>query len=161
MLKVSECPEKKYMLMDMMTYLPDDILTKVDRASMAVSLESRNPLLDYRIAEYALSLPIEYVYYQGNKKRILKDLTYRYIGRKIMERPKKGFGVPVKKWLRSEWKTMTKGLLDEDYIQRQGIFNYSEVKKIIQQFNTNRDNKAGDYIWTLLVFQLWWDYYMK
>lgn len=78
-----------------------------------------------------------------------------------MERPKKGFGVPVKKWLRSEWKTMTKGLLDEDYIQRQGIFNYSEVKKIIQQFNTNRDNKAGDYIWTLLVFQLWWDYYMK
>ena len=82
MLKVSECPEKKYMLMDMMTYLPDDILTKVDRASMAVSLESRNPLLDYRIAEYALSLPIEYVYYQGNKKRILKDLTYRYIGRR-------------------------------------------------------------------------------
>lgn len=161
MLKVLECPEKKYMLTDMVTYLPDDILTKVDRASMAVSLESRNPLLDYRIAEYALSLPIEYVYYQGNKKRILKDLTYRYIDRKIMERPKKGFGVPVKKWLHTDWKVLTKGLLEEEYIQRQGIFNYSEVKKMIQQFNANRDNKVGDYIWTLLVFQMWWDYYMK
>lgn len=161
MLKVLECPEKKYMLTDMVTYLPDDILTKVDRASMAVSLESRNPLLDYRIAEYALSLPIEYVYYQGNKKRILKDLTYRYIDRKIMERPKKGFGVPVKKWLHADWKVLTKGLLEEEYIQRQGIFNYSEVKKMIQQFNANRDNKVGDYIWTLLVFQMWWDYYMK
>lgn len=150
-----------YMLMDMVTYLPDDIMVKVDRAAMAVSLETRAPLLDYRVIESAISLPLQYKLNDGNKKRILKDIAYDYIPKRLLDRPKQGFGVPVVEWMHDDFLCFTRGLLERDYIKKQGIFDVNAVGKMVDEFKLSPDMKNGNEIWSMLVFQLWWECYMK
>lgn len=146
--------ENRLSLMDFLMYLPDDILVKVDRASMAVSLESRIPLLDKDIIEFAWTLPSAYKIKGKDRKRVLKNVLYRYVPESMMQRPKKGFSVPVAQWIRNgkmhDW---SEELLDEKTIKSQGILDEANVRKLWKRF---LDTGYGYYkIWPLLVFQQW------
>lgn len=151
---------ENYMLTDMITYLPDDILTKVDRATMAFSLESRVPFLDYRVVEFALSLPIEYKYKDGNQKRILKDIAYDYVDKDLLDRPKQGFGVPIYEWLQTDFKGMTQNYFEENFLKRQGIFNPYKINEMVNEFKNRHNPEIARNIWTILVFQMWWEQYL-
>jgi asparagine synthase (glutamine-hydrolysing) len=140
---------------DYVGYLPDDILVKVDRASMAVSLEARAPLLDVRVLDFAWSLPDDYVVRDGAGKRVLKDVVYRHVPRELIDRPKRGFGVPVKDWLRGQLKPWAEELLSETLLRSQGIFDVDHVRRAWAQHQCGWDNHA-EMLWALLMFQAWW-----
>ncbi len=142
------------MLMDMVMYHPDDILVKVDRAAMAVSLETRVPMLDKDVVEFAWTLPIDYKKKDGVSKKVLRDVLYRYVPKEMMERPKKGFSIPIMKWLKEpELKSWAEALLDKKTIEQQGILNPDVVEKIWKDF-TERDIWRIQ-IWYILMFQEW------
>lgn len=145
---------------DYQTYLLDDILQKVDRAGMSVSLEGREPFLDHRVIEWAAQLPDAYKYNQGNKKFILKEIVHRHIPKSIMDRPKMGFGIPIGKWLQNELKPFADRYFDESFIRRQDIFNNTEVQRIRRSFYEGRVERA-EKIWYLLMFQMWYDKWMN
>lgn len=159
--------QERRMLLDMETYLPDDILCKVDRASMKYSLETRCPLLDTDVVEYAFSLPHGFKYKNGNKKRILKALAYQYVPRKLLDRPKTGFGVPMDRWLRGPLKPMLLDYTDRDFLVHQGIFDVDFTLKFVQEYLKKGDAGAGSgqnysgLVWAFLVFQQWYAYYMS
>lgn len=147
-------PLHNLMLMDMQMYHPDDILTKVDRTAMAVSLETRVPMLDKDVVEFAWTLPISYKK-QGNiTKKILRDILYQYVPRELMERPKKGFAIPLHKWLKQpglrEW---AETLLDERKIKEQGLLNSVSVRKLWDDFI--RRDIWRQQIWYVLMFEAW------
>lgn len=142
------------MLEDMMMYHPDDILTKVDRSAMAVSLETRVPMLDKDVIEFAWQLPIEYKKKDGIRKKVLKDVLYRYVPKDLMERPKKGFSIPVEKWLKEpELRAWAEALLDRKLIEQQGILNPDVVEYIWKDYIEN--NQWRIQIWYILMFQEW------
>lgn len=140
--------------MDYVNYMPDDILVKVDRATMSVSLEGRDPLLDHRIIEYAAQLPISYKFDLGNKKRIYKDILYQYVPREMMERPKSGFMMPVDSWLRGELRY----LLDDNFgdTLNPDYFNVEQVKRIKELYLQDKLDHENKIIWRILAFQLWY-----
>ena len=167
--------EKKYeeqswayrrMLIDMDTYLPGDILCKVDRSSMKYSLEARCPFLDKNIMEFSLGLPLEFKVRNGNLKSLIKDLVYRYIPKEMMDRPKQGFSVPIEKWLRSQLKEELLSYVERDYLIRQNIFEVDATRQFIQDFVVNGDKgkKTGQnytkFAWAYYVFQKWYEKYM-
>lgn len=140
--------------MDYQTYLLDDILQKVDRASMAVSLESREPFLDHRLIEWAAQLPDEYKYLNGTKKRILKDIVHKHIDPSLMDRPKMGFAIPIESWLQNELKDLVELYLSKHRIDAEGIFHWSEIEQLKNRFYAGR-KEFGVKIWYLLCFQMW------
>lgn len=158
--------QERRMLLDMETYLPGDILCKVDRASMRYSLETRCPILDTGVMEYAMGLPHEFKYYKGVKKRILKDITYEYIPRELLERPKKGFSVPLDKWMRGPLKEQVLSLSEKSFLDRQGIFDVDYVTGLISRYMQKGDGGSGTgenyspIIWAFLMFQKWYESYM-
>ena len=159
--------DKKYhstlsmmLAVDYQTYLLDDILQKVDRAGMSVSLEGREPFLDQRIIEWAAQLPDEYKYNNGNKKFILKEIVHKYIPKKMIDRPKMGFGIPIADWLLNDLKPFVDQYLEDGFITRQGIFNNHEVQRIRQSFYGGKIERA-EKIWYLLMFQMWYDKWMN
>lgn len=137
------------------TYMMDDILVKVDRASMYNSLEVRTPFLDTDIVEFANSLPIKLKCKGLQRKYILKKLLEGKLPKEIIYRKKKGFGMPIAKWLRTDLKPLVDELLNKEFINEQNIFNYDYIKTLVDDhMNMIRDNRK--YIWTLLVFQMWY-----
>lgn len=140
--------------MDYIDYMTDDILVKVDRATMSTSLEGREPLLDHRIIEYAAKLPISFKFDHGIKKRIYKDILYQYVPKDIMERPKKGFMMPVDDWLRGDLKY----LLDEHLGKslNSDYFNVEKVESLKKMFLGGKLKHENKIIWRILVFQLWY-----
>jgi asparagine synthase (glutamine-hydrolysing) len=136
-------------------YLPDDILAKVDRVGMAVGLEVRCPLLDTRVAEFAWSLPTGFLVDGRGGKRILKDLLARHVPREITERPKRGFGMPVDRWLRGPLRGWAEELLAEPLLRRQGLLDAGRVRRVWEQHQAGWCD-YGDLLWTLLMFQAWW-----
>ncbi len=146
--------QEKMMFLDTKTYLPDDILVKVDRAGMKVSLESRVPFLDPSVVEYAWSLPLDYKIHKGEGKKILKDVLYRYVPKELIDRPKKGFGTPVDSWLRNELKDWALSLLQESRINQQGYLNYNIIKKKWDEHQSGVRNWQAQ-LWSVLMFQLW------
>jgi asparagine synthase (glutamine-hydrolysing) len=140
------------------TYLLEDILVKVDRASMFNSLEVRAPFLDTRVVEFISSLPKEYKIKGNNGKRILKDLMRSKIPSNIIDRPKKGFGIPISLWLRNELKDLSEDLLSEDRIRQQGIFDYKYIHRLKKE-HQNKTQNHRKLLWNLMMFQLWQESY--
>ena len=145
---------------DYQTYLLDDILQKVDRAGMSVSLEGREPFLDQRVIEWAAQLPDEFKYYKGNKKYILKEIVHRHVPKEMMDRPKMGFGIPIGDWLLKDLKPFVDMYFDEAFILKQQIFNNDEIQRIRKSFYQGKIERA-EKIWYLLMFQMWYDKWMN
>ena len=158
--------QERRMLLDEDTYLPGDILCKVDRASMKYSIEARCPILDVNVMEYSYRLPHEYKYANGVKKRILKDRAYDYIPKELLDRPKVGFGVPLDKWMRGPLKEQLVDMCNVDYLKKQGIFDAAYVNKFIQEYLRTGDKgpaSGANYsktAWSFFVFQQWYRAYM-
>ncbi len=142
------------MLVDTCSYLPDDILVKVDRAAMAISLETRIPLLDHRIVEFALSLPLELNYKNRIGKRALRHVLDRYVPRVLVERPKMGFGVPMARWLRGALRDWAEDLLDETRLRQGGIFHPEPIRRRWREHLAGRYSRHYE-LWDILMFQAW------
>jgi asparagine synthase (glutamine-hydrolysing) len=144
---------------DYKTYLCDDIFTKVDRATMAVGLESREPLADHKIAEYVARLPLNLKYKKGENKYILRKLLYKYVPREILERPKQGFGIPIDSWLKRDLNVILREYLSEKTIKTQGIFDEKYIKESLDGYLSGKPDSAYKF-WFLLVFQMWYEKWM-
>jgi asparagine synthase (glutamine-hydrolysing) len=149
-------PIDQMMVMDIITYLPDDILVKVDRAAMSCSLETRAPFLDHRVARFAWSIPLEYKLNGNNTKWILRELLYRYVPKAIVERPKMGFGFPIDIWLREGLRDWAESLLSYQRLEQESIFDPEPIRKIWQQHLSGKYNWAIQ-LWPILMFQAWLD----
>lgn len=147
-------PQQRWMWLDTLTYLPDDILVKVDRASMAVSLEARVPLLDPGVVELAWRLPHASKARNWTGKLILRDILARYVPPALFERPKKGFGVPIASWLRGPLRDWAAALIDPRRLQREGYFNPAKIQQVWTEHQSGRIDRAYQ-LWDVLMFQAW------
>ena len=145
---------EKMMSLDMLTYLPDDILCKVDRAAMANSLETRIPLLDHRVVEFVWRLPLQYKMHDGVSKWLLRQLLYKYVPKKLIERPKMGFGIPVDIWLRGPLREWAENLLNEGRLQQEGYFNHGLISQKWKEHLSGQHNWQN-HLWCVLMFQAW------
>ena len=143
------------MKVDMITYLPDDLLVKSDRSSMAASLEVRLPFLAYPLVEFALSMPGSYKVHGMTTKYLLKKAAAPLLPEAILKRPKKGFGIPVAKWLRHEFKPLVDELLEESFVKKQGIFEWNYINRLLEEHKSGKFDRRKQ-LWTLFMFQWWW-----
>jgi asparagine synthase (glutamine-hydrolysing) len=146
--------EYRMMFLDSKTYLSDDILCKVDRASMSVSLETRAPFLDHRVAELSWRLPLQMKINNGQGKCILRDILYKYVPRELIERPKMGFGVPIGQWLRGPLREWAEELLNEQRLEKEGYLNPKPIIEIWRQHLSGKYDYSAR-LWAILMFQAW------
>jgi len=142
------------MLYDIQTYLPDDNLHKLDRAGMAVSLESRVPLLDHRVVEFALQLPTKFKIRDGQSKWILRQVLYKHVPKELMDRPKMGFSVPINTWLRGPMRDWAESLLSPASIKQDGFLS-SEIASRYWKEHLSGSRNYGNKLWNILMFQAW------
>tara|TARA_R110002072_G_scaffold20688_4_gene74882 strand:+ start:39619 stop:41535 length:1917 start_codon:yes stop_codon:yes gene_type:complete len=159
-LKNEYSPLSYMMAIDYQTYLIDDILQKVDRATMTHSLEGREPFLDHRIIEFAARLPNEFKYHEGVKKRIVRDIVHQYVPKELMDRPKMGFAIPIANWLNNELKELVEEYISESKIKEDQIFNWEYISKIKEGF-FNGKKEYDTKIWYILMFQMWYQRWCK
>jgi asparagine synthase (glutamine-hydrolysing) len=146
----------RMLIADALTYLPDDLLVKVDRAAMSVSLETRVPLLDHRVVEFALRLPWEMKVRDGVRKWILREVLHRHVPRRLVDGPKRGFAIPIGEWLRGPLRLWADDLLDRDRIEADGFFRYAPIA--VKWHQHRRGACDWSYpLWAVLMFQTWYD----
>lgn len=148
------------LLTDFQCYLPDDILVKVDRSTMAASLEGREPFLDHRILEYVAQLPYDFKRKNGEGKSILKEIVHQYVPKKMLDRPKSGFSIPLNEWFSGDLNELLMDTLSTDKLKVQGVFKVNTVSEILKQFNSGKLHYKP-LIWKLLMFQMWYDKWVK
>jgi asparagine synthase (glutamine-hydrolysing) len=153
-------PIEQMQFLDINYYMAEDILTKVDRASMAVSLETRAPFLDPRVGQFAASLPLEFKLRGKTGKYILKKAMEPLLPREILHRSKKGFGIPIADWLKGRLNPLMHDLLGEARLRDQGLFDPAYVQTLIAEHEKGVASHHKQ-LWTLLVFQLWHDRFLK
>lgn len=155
---VSEIDDKlsQMLLLDYKTYMTDNILTKVDRATMSVGLEGREPFLDAKIIEFAAQLPNQMKYRDGNKKWVLKEICHKYLPKEIMERPKMGFSPPLTEWLRDELRSYFLHYLSHERLTNEGIFNPNEVVRLRDEYLQGK-NVSIQRLWSILMFEMWYE----
>ena len=157
---LQENPMQAMMLWDYHRYMVDDILTKVDRATMSVSIEGREPLLDHRIAEFMAQVPFELKYKDGTSKYLLKKVLERYIPKEMIDRPKKGFGIPLKEWFEGDLSYLFTRYFKQEEIEAQGILNFTYIQKEYEKFIEGKSLHINK-LWYVLVFQMWQEKYRK
>lgn len=150
---------ERMMQLDMLAYMPDDILCKVDRATMAVALESRAPLLDHRVAEFAWGLPLDLKIRDGKSKWVLREVLFRHVPRALIERPKMGFEVPIGLWLRGGLREWAEALLTPERLAREGHLDPALIRQIWDQHQAGSHN-WGAQLWNVLMFQAWAEHYL-
>lgn len=146
--------------MDIEGYLKEDILTKVDRATMSQSIEGREPMLDYRLMEFNAQLPNEFKYSNGIGKKILKDIVHDYVPKEMMERPKTGFSIPITKWLKEDLSYLIEKYLSKEALQKSKVFNENEVLELVRIFKS-KNSVVDGLIWKILVFQMWYNEWVE
>ncbi len=152
----TDCFEQWMMAIDTSQYMVDDILVKVDRAAMANSLETRVPMLDHRVVEFAWQLPLDYKIKNGIGKNILRDVLYKHVPRELIERPKKGFSIPLAQWLRGPLREWAENLLSEQRLQVEDYFYVEPIRKIWKEHLSGKQDHATR-LWSILMFQAWLD----
>jgi asparagine synthase (glutamine-hydrolysing) len=152
-------PLNKMLAIDYKTYLVDDILAKVDRATMSISLEGREPLLDHRLIEFSARLAPSFKLQDNTQKYLLKKIVHKYLPPSLMERPKMGFSVPVYDWLRGELRFYDEQIMTREKFEAHNLFRWTEVNQIRQRFFSGNKHYNTLY-WHLFMFQLWFDKWM-
>ncbi len=153
-------PMQGMMLWDYHRYMVDDILTKVDRATMSVSIEGREPLLDHRIAEFMAQVPFEYKYRDGDSKYLLRKVLERYIPKEMIDRPKMGFGIPMFEWFGGDLKELFEQNFSKEELGKHNLLNSEYIDKEYQKLKENKALNINK-LWFVLVFQLWYKKYMS
>ena len=153
--KINQLSElEQMMLIDYKTYMSDDILTKVDRASMTVSIEAREPLIDHKIIEFSAQIPNHIKYKNNSGKYLLKNILYKYIPKKLIERTKSGFQVPLYEWLKNDLKEEIDYYLSKEKLLESGIYNVNAIINIKKQFYIG-ENINLSFLWFILMFEMW------
>jgi asparagine synthase (glutamine-hydrolysing) len=159
-LSASNTEIEKMQATDIKTYMLDDILVKVDRATMANGLEGREPLLDHRLLEYVARIPAGIKFKNNIGKYLLKEIDYKIIPKELLDRPKTGFAIPVKKWLLNELSVFYNEYLSKAAIAQSGIFNYEEIAHLVERFQKTKGKVDAEKIWRILSFQMWYRYWI-
>ena len=144
---------------DYQTFLVDDILQKVDRATSYASLEGREPLLDYRIAEFAATLPSDYKLRNGVGKSILRTIVHKHIPKELVDRPKMGFGIPIDEWGLKELKPLFDDHFEYEFLKQQNIFSAKKVRRLYEEY-TAGNLQCFDRVWEIFIFQQWYKKWM-
>jgi asparagine synthase (glutamine-hydrolysing) len=150
----------KILAVDYKTYLPDDIMVKVDRATMSVALEGREPFLDHRIIEWAAQLPMDLKIRGKEKKYLLKKIAHRYIPEEMLQKPKMGFGIPMMIWFKDELKDLINEYLNEDALKNNDFLNTAYILRLKREFLDNPNEEEANKMWLPLMFQMWWKKWM-